>query len=211
MRTDLNARHVPCCTYRLRGSPIVAAFAMLWAIACSPGDGRVGSQTSKLTGDAGELANAKAFINSTFYADGDIQYSFHTAVGEQIDCIDFYAQHSVKGLLAAGIPVIDPSHVPTPPAIPSTVPPVIKHSSTSVAFDGSLDSDGKARSCPHGTVPAMRPTVAEIETAGGLDAYKAIKHPLPTVDPNQDALQHDCYHQTTPGQGWDHASGEQYP
>lgn len=107
----------------------VAVFAILVATTeCSTRDEGVQSQASTLVADAGELANAKAFIDSAFYADADIRHSFHTAVGEQIDCIDFYAQRSVKGFQAAGLAVIDPSHVPPPPPRlpPSTQQPRIQ-------------------------------------------------------------------------------------
>jgi hypothetical protein len=180
------------------------------AVACSSeNDGRVGSQTSALTNST-ELANAQAYIDTKFYTDAEIQYSFHTAAGEKIDCIDFYAQRSVKGMLSAGVS-IDATKIPNAPTPPSTIPPAYKPPGISIGFDGSLDRDGLARRCPTGTVPKTRPLLAQIEAVGGLDAFKAKgksePHPL---DSNQDANQPDCYHQTTGGPGWDHAAGYQY-
>jgi len=51
------------------------------------------------------VSDIEAFIADNYYSDSDIQHTFHTIFGEQIDCIDFYAQHSVRMNLAAGLPV----------------------------------------------------------------------------------------------------------
>ena len=179
----------------------LGVFAVLTG--CSAED-KIGSQPSALSTD-----EIQTYLNSKFYADSDIRHSFNTAVGERIDCIDFYAQPTVKAMLAAGLAV--PTAVPPAPPLPTGIPKPHKPPAVSVKFDGSPDQDGNARQCPPGTVPAMRPTRAEIQGAGGLNAYLSRKRPPPTVDPNQDPLQHDCYHQLSPGQGYDHAAGVQYP
>ena len=49
-----------------------------------------------------------------FYATADIQHSFLTALGEPIDCIDFYAQPSVKWFLSHGVAKSALDSVPAP-------------------------------------------------------------------------------------------------
>lgn len=169
-----------------------------------------GHSTSALSVDAGEIANAEAYIDLMFYSSVNIHYSFHTIAGEPIDCIDFYAQRSVKGFVASNVGV-DMPRIPPPPQPPVGMPTPRKPPTVSIAFDGSLDKDGRERRCPTGLVPAMRPTVADVEAAGGVDKYRAVTRPPPTLNPKQDPLQHDCYHQTAPGPGYDHAVGLQYP
>jgi hypothetical protein len=66
-------------------------------------------------------ADLQAYINE-YYLDSDIQYSFKDLGGRQIDCIDFYAQASVKQLVARGMFV--PTTPPNAPAMPADTPAV---------------------------------------------------------------------------------------
>ena len=177
--------------------------ACLGAVACS-------SQVETTASDKAALSDAiQTYLDSTFYRDADIRHSFRTVAGEQIDCIDFAAQPTVRSMRAAGLEV--PSSVPPAPPVPISTPKPTKPSGVSVAFDGSVDEHGNTRRCPAGTVPTMRPTRSEILGAGGLNEYLSLKRPRPTVDPNQDTVQHDCYHQISGGPGYDHAAGVQWP
>ena len=170
------------------------------AVGCAPqNDGQIATTSSAVSTDPG-AAQIQAYINSAFYADTDILYSFLTPESQEVDCIDFYAQHSVKGFLEAGLSV-SADNLPSPPALPSNLP-----ASKPLATGVSFDVNGHARKCPEGTVAKSRPTVAQIEAVGGLAAFNSRRVPHPQQDPNQ----HDCYWQTTPGPGYDHAVGYQY-
>jgi hypothetical protein len=64
--------------------------SVLWAF---PGS----AQTTAATGSSGAISAAEAtriqqYVDSTSYASSDVKYSFETKFGENIDCIDFYAQ-----------------------------------------------------------------------------------------------------------------------
>ena len=154
-----------------------------------------------------EFARIHAYLNS-FYAEGDIKHSFVTASGQQVDCIDFYAQSSVKALRAQGIHVTDV--LPPPPRAALGPPP---NTSQSLGLNGQLDSAGRTEYCPPGTVPAGRPTVATIQAAGGVDAYKQYLATVP--HPQQNGFQHDCWMATAPPQEppaagyYEHAAGLQ--
>ncbi len=73
------------------------------------------SDASALT--AAELSRIDAYWDQHFYSDSEIQYSFHTKFGEQVDCIDFYAQRSVKAFQARGV-AISLAGAPTAPPSP---------------------------------------------------------------------------------------------
>jgi hypothetical protein len=111
--------------------------------------------------DPAETAAIQKYLDS-IYTKEDVVSSFRTAVGEDIDCIDFYAQASVKSEIARGRQV----RLPTLPSAAS--PPV---SSDGVAFNGQPDENGNPRRCSGNTVPVLRKTVAMIKAGGGLAAY----------------------------------------
>ncbi len=80
-----------------------------------------------------------AYLSSHYYDDSDIQYSFLTKYNEQIDCIPFSAQHSVKALQKKGI-TLDPKRVPpAPPFPPEANPPIVP---PALPFNGALDVQG---------------------------------------------------------------------
>ncbi len=186
---------------------IALAHAATIGAGCAVDEGSAESQAEPLSA----AAAVQTYIDTTFYSDADIQYSFATTAGEKVDCIDFYSQRSVRSQLARGAWVPDPASLPDPPPMPGSIPKPHKPAGASVAFDGTLDANGHAQKCPAGTVPTMRPTVKAIAAAGGLDAYRSRRPPLPMKDPNQDPIQHDCYHQFSPGPGYDHAAGVHMP
>jgi hypothetical protein len=130
----------------------------------------------------------QSWIDQTFYATDDILYSFQTYQNEQVDCIDFFAQHSVQLLLAKGIDI--PTVAPPPP--PATVPP--PNVDPSLAFNGQPGPDGNPEACPAGAVAVSRPTVAQVLAAGGLAAYQSALASIP--HPNggsQSTWEHDCW------------------
>jgi hypothetical protein len=206
-----------------RGVPWTASFvsAVVLLFGCGTRPEETTAQTSASAlaspsaadaGDADDASSVEAFIAANYYADSDIQHSFHTIFGEQVDCIDFYAQPSVRSSLASGVPVPAPaSPLDLPPAI-SDVPPGPD------AFMGAPDADGNARACSGNTVPMIRPTVGEVQAAGGIAAFQN-RHRARPRDANQSTLQYDCYeipNQTVlndlldMGDNYDHAVGYQH-
>jgi hypothetical protein len=176
-----------------RGISKVVSFApvILLLTGCSSQpEGSVGTTRSALdppsAADASDVSDIEAFIAENYYSDSDIQHSFHTIFGEQIDCIDFYAQHSVRMNLAAGLTVAAPPSPLDLPPVDSTVPPGPD------AFMGAPDDDGNARACTGNTVPTSRPTVEDIQAAGGILAFQSRPSPRPR-DSNQSTDQYDCY------------------
>ncbi len=136
-----------------------------------------------------EFLQIQDFIDTRFYSYGDIVYSFQTALRQPIDCIDFSAQHSVKAMLAKGETV--PTAAPPLPTPTTPIPP--PHVDPSLAFNGQLDPTGNTEACPSGTVPTHRPTVADVEAAGGLAAYQqAVAHP-PRLMGSPSTVEHDCW------------------
>jgi hypothetical protein len=212
---------------------LVATFAgrstlvILTALAAACGDGdraaaplaRPTDQTSiSALGNGGgapdpaatEAALVQAYVDD-FYKDTDIKHSFYTMFDERIDCIDFYAQRSVRQMIASGTPVVNPdfSKLPPPPFVDQ--PPSAANVATPGTFDGQPDKNGNPRTCPPGTVPSSRPTLAEIAAAGGLAAYKQALEQRPS--PQQSSQEYDCFLQTTQppanSLNYEHAAGYQ--
>lgn len=140
------------------------------------------AQTASASASADAGANSiQAYIDQNYYKMSDVDYSFHSQFGEDIDCIPFEAQASVKWRRAQGKSVITLSQVPT---FPGRVPANL-HSDADLFFDGQLDDEGRPRSCPPGDVAQLRRTVAQIQAIGGLDALRAINRkdsPSPQSD-----------------------------
>lgn len=126
--------------------------------------------------DVLETARIEKYIDS-IYPRSDVRHSFRTVLGDDIDCIDFYAQPSVKSALQRGLPVSDrlPPNLPTFPSLPNLL--------TDVAFDGKTDENGARRECPEGTVPYVRQSIARIKRAGGLDAFLSRRSRQPGPSP----------------------------
>jgi hypothetical protein len=120
--------------------------------------------------------------------------------------VNFDAYPSVKGLRARGLEPVAPGPAITPPPIaPKAATPAGASAKLDVSFNGAPDENGNARSCPTGTVPATRPTVAEIQAAGGLSSFLSARA---SVAPPSG--EHDCLGNTTPGPDYDHAIGYEY-
>lgn len=144
------------------------------------------------------IVQIQTFIDQTFYATSDINSSFVSSQGEQIDCISFSAQRSVKAWLAAGVAM--PQTVPALPAAPAGTPP--PNVAPNLAFVGQPDVNGHPQQCPAGFVPTTRPTVAQIQAAGGLAAYQlALAHPPRVTAGRQDSTEHDCWINPVPNGG----------
>jgi hypothetical protein len=163
---------------------------------------------------APDVVQIQTYIDQRFYSTNDITSSF-ISQGEQIDCINFNAQHSVKAWIAAGVAI--PTTFPAAPARPSTMAP--PNVGTSQGFTGQLDVNGHAMKCASTDVPVMRPTVAQIQAMGGLAAYQLAAQRQPHLKGAQSPIQHDCWIDDAPGDGspigsdnavdWEHASGVQ--
>jgi hypothetical protein len=137
----------------------------------------IGAAEPQSTDDT-ETERIQQYLDSR-YKRSDVVSSFRTKFDEDIDCIDFYTQPSVKALLARGqqVHIPDISALPTSLAASSSGPP---SPLSDVAFSGQPDQDGNPRQCFGMTVPVIRKTVAEIKAAGGLKTYlKRRRHPVP--------------------------------
>lgn len=129
-----------------------------------------------------ETARIQKYLDS-LYKRSDVLSSFRTKFGEDIDCIDFYAQPAVRAERAHGreVPVPDMSAstaraLPPPQASVSDGPDPFED----VAFNGRPDENGNPRECFGMTVPVVRKSIAEIKSAGGLASYlKRRRRPLP--------------------------------
>jgi hypothetical protein len=136
-----------------------------------------------------ETAAIDDYRNNNFYAEADIRHSFDTVRGDHVDCIDFGAQHSVKARLAAGLEM-----APSPPSGVIPAAALAAHMVPSPGGnDGALDGNGQVRSCPAGTVMKSRPSVAEIMSFGGLEAYKVFARGRPRPQNTQNSVEHDCW------------------
>ncbi len=139
------------------------------------------------------------YWDRSFYSTSDIKGSF-TVKGKQFDCIDFYAQHSVRDLLAQGPLPFDPDHLPEAPHPPGNI-------ERNFAPDYNLDDQGNPRSCPKGAVVVSRPSVAEIQAEGGLAAFKSKIAHIPLANSgHQDTLEPDCWINNAPG-NWVNTDG----
>jgi hypothetical protein len=152
---------------------VLSALAILAGSACSgdpgPAEPRAAgtSATAESTASTVEADRIHAYIYAN-YAPSDVRHSFQTPMGDDIDCIDFYAQPSVKDALQRGVRVSDQG----PPNAPRDLTPKADAPPPG-AFDGEPDESGNARACPSGSVPYVRRSVERIQRAGGLDALLA--------------------------------------
>ncbi len=153
---------------------IAYGMSTLWAVGCSssPPDLAAGNTSSPvattsaspLRADLTEAERVQGFLNAR-YLPTDVTYSFRTKFGEMIDCIDFFAQPGVKAMAKKGTPI---TTLP-PPAM--QIPLREGNALFDVAFRGQPDDEGRPRACPSGTAPILRITPAQVEAAGGLDAF----------------------------------------
>jgi hypothetical protein len=133
--------------------------------------------------DDSETERIQKYLDS-LYKRSDVVSSFRTKFGEDIDCIDFYAQPSVKALIARGKQVKIPHPAPPPPS--STPDPL-----ADIEFNGQPDENGNPRQCPANAVPYIRKSIAQIRAAGGLKRYLrryGSKPPVPPPNTAKDFL-----------------------
>lgn len=181
------------------GLKVAAFICAVHAGACTPaapGDNRASggatasarASASAATGPGstavvgGEGARVQAYLDS-IYQRSDVRHSFRTRFGEDVDCVDFFAQPAVKALAARGIRVSQRPEVPADLPAKATPPSPAESNRVavgSVFFDGQPDDNGQPRSCPDGSVPQIRLTAERIRQAGGLDAFTAaVSRPRP--------------------------------
>jgi hypothetical protein len=143
----------------------------------STGNGSGAPSLPAVVASHGTATSIRDFLDARYRAQ-DVQHSFRTALGQDIDCIDFFAQPGVRALAARGQAI--PS-IPALPALPADFKPGEPAVSadplpSGVLFDGSADDNGSARSCPEGTVPEVRITPEQVERAGGVEAFRKAVH-----------------------------------
>jgi hypothetical protein len=136
--------------------------------------------------DDGEAARIQRYLDAR-YKRSDVVSSFHTKFGEDIDCVDFYAQPAVRAMMARGQkpPIVYASEMP---GAVGPLPEINSGPLADVAFNGKPDENGNPRKCFGASVPMVRQTVAQVRAAGGLNAFlkrRARKPPPPMpVVPN---------------------------
>lgn len=143
--------------------------------------GTTPTATSTAAVSAEEAARVRAYLDS-FYTAKDVTHSFRTKFGEDVDCIDFYAQPSVRARVAQGEHVEVPE-APEPPSAAKRDPKARDLFAEAVGFNGELDENGSGRRCTGNTVPFIRKTAAQIQAAGGLDAYLKLRSQPPIRPP----------------------------
>jgi hypothetical protein len=134
------------------------------------------------------IVQIQSYIDRAYYASTDVVSSF-VFQGEQIDCIPFAAQHSVKAWLAQGVSM--PTTIPAAPPHRPGAPPVTLP--LALSFSGQPDVNGRPSQCPSGTVPLSRPTVAQIQAAGGVAAYKQSIVPRAKLLGSRQGVENDCW------------------
>jgi hypothetical protein len=172
----MDNRNRMCRSLLLAASSVPTITLAIAAVGCSDGGATIhedtaaqGSSLNIAASDAptDEVIKIQRYLDSIYLRD-DVRHSFRTVFNEDVDCIDFEAQPSVKNLRAHGLPVMT-----EPPQIDVSRPTGSGVSSllAKVALNGAPDENGSARSCPAGTVPYPRTTVDEVLRMGGLSAY----------------------------------------
>jgi hypothetical protein len=131
--------------------------------------------------DDAETARIQAYLDQR-YKPSDVVHSFRSKFGEDIDCIDFLAQPSVRARIAHGEHV----EIPVVPELPTSAE--TRKVAQAIGFMGEPDENGQARRCPGTTVPFIRKTVTEVKAAGGLAAYLKRRQHAPEHPPVSGAV-----------------------
>jgi hypothetical protein len=124
-----------------------------------------------------EEQRIQAFLDARYTAK-DVRHSFRAKWGDEIDCIDFFAQPGARALAARGHPL---TRVPEGKAsskrrLAGPPHPSKLLASEDFVFRGEPDEDGHARCCPTGTVPIIRITRERILRAGGMSSFLRYTH-----------------------------------
>jgi hypothetical protein len=121
---------------------------------------------------AAEATRTKAFLEG-HYAAAAVRHSFRSAMGDDIDCVDFESEPGVRTMLARGVAREDLLRKPVMPAELAARQGDVR---SDAHFNGDADESGRTRACPEGTVGHVRITETMIQEAGGLDAYARAVH-----------------------------------
>jgi hypothetical protein len=121
---------------------------------------------------ADEATRVESFLDAQYRA-ADVRHSFHSAMGDDIDCVDFEAEPGVRRMLARGVSREDLLRKPEMPAELAAGEKTVESVAT---FNGEPDENGRERACPAGTVPHVRITSEQIAQAGGIDAFQRALH-----------------------------------
>ncbi len=167
----------------------IAATLAAGCAADASGPDEASPSPATATANAGDATRVRAFLDAQYRA-ADVKHSFRSALGDEIDCVDFDAEPGVRASLARGVSRDDLRRVPEPPADLKA-----RESGQRVEayFNGEADEAGRERACPAETVPHVRVTSEAIALAGGLDAYQQALHqkafpssPSETAPPSPD-------------------------
>jgi hypothetical protein len=147
---------------------LVAALSAACSASPTPADHDSPSTATSPSAPASEDARVEAFLNARYMA-SDVRTSFRTELGEDVDCIDFFAQPAVKERAARGRPL---TVIPEPPPLPPHAEGAPRR--------GADEATGPR--CPAGTVAQRHLTRADV-AAVGLD--KLLQKSTPPMPPNE--------------------------
>jgi hypothetical protein len=158
----------------VRAALSVAVLAPL--VGCSsastePHGGPAAGAPSATGAPVAEADRVHAYLEGR-YPSSAVRHSFHTTLGQAVDCVDFFQMPGVRAMAARGEPITEMAKPPTPrPRRLRDGSTVIDPPQPAPVSEG-VDEDGHERLCPEGTVLQFRVTSDDIAHAGGLDAYQ---------------------------------------
>jgi Neprosin len=167
-------------------NPLRIAFAT--ALTCLAGCSSTASPENDRASDEApasarpsEAERVQAFLDARSRP-SDIRYSFNTALGQTVDCVDFFSTPGVRAMAERGEPITTLPTAPTPSVRHrrdgSTV---VDRPQPAPASEG-VDENGHDRLCPAGTVSQIRIRPEQIAWAGGLDAYLVAHRKRPPAE-----------------------------
>jgi hypothetical protein len=164
--------------------PFVAAAAVVAAVlgplaGCS-------SSAAPEGGSAADPATEAERVHSYLegrYPSTAVRHSYRTALGQTVDCVDFFSMPAVRAMAARGEPITEMPQAPPPRPRRLRDGRVVIDPPQPEPHSEGIDEDGHERLCPAGTVSQIRIGGEDIARAGGFDAFQRArrKHAPPHV------------------------------
>lgn len=190
----------------LRSSISLSALAVaLGATGCSSAPTEPApAETASHAASPTEAERVQAFLDARYTA-ADVRHSYVTALGQTVDCVDFFATRGVRDMAARGTPITSIPQAPASPVRKRRDGTTIVDPPQPAPMSEGVDDAGHERLCPAGTVTKIRLSPERIARAGGLDAYVASrkKHAPPSVPHHGD--------EAPQGSMWPCGSGGEFP
>lgn len=130
------------------------------------------SQALSLAGKATTAENVRELLAQEEPA-GSVWHSFTSAAGDEVDCVDFYEQASVRRLPAAQqqeLMRLSPGQIPMPLPPKETGPSNAAQGRRAPA-DVGADAQGRERRCPPGSVPTLHQSEADLKRFATFGDY----------------------------------------